>query len=104
MGRIAQAFPDVQAAPPQWAKLPSPSTTCWPVVQAVAGEAVIVFITVNLLGGSELAGVHVPGIPAVAPVEAGPLLLKPGIDMSTLGETVRNCGPVSVELLQPGAG
>jgi hypothetical protein len=66
----------------------------------------MVFIDVNLFGGSELVGVQAPGMPAVAPVEAGPLLLKPGCFMSMGdGGPSRDVMPLSgALLLHPGAG
>jgi hypothetical protein len=50
--------------------------TYWPVVHAVAGDAVTVFglPAINAstdAGAFVFAGVHVPGVPAVAPVDGG---------------------------------
>jgi hypothetical protein len=45
-----------------------PCTYC-PIVHAVAGTAVTPAAPAAFAGGVEPAGVHVPGVPAVAPVD-----------------------------------
>ena len=95
------ALPDVHAAPPQWAKLPSPSTTYWPVVQAVAATRRSCSWS-NLLGDQSSPG----STSLTAGRRAGrrgPVVTEPGIDIST-AVTRSKLRPVSVELLHPGAG
>src|SRR5580765_4396671 len=66
------AGPDAHAVELQWTWLESPSTTYWPDVHAVVGEAVTPVIAARLIGGVDPVGVNVPGVPAVAPVDTGP--------------------------------
>src|SRR5262249_30092122 len=85
----------------QCAYWPSSVTTYWPVVHAVAGEAVTPVIG-NARGGLLPAGVQLPGVPAVAPVAAGPALLNPGGGKSRVCSVgIGEAGPGGL-LLQPG--
>lgn len=70
-------MPAIHVVPFQYMVVPSRSTTRWPVVHAVPGVAVTALgcaaaADAALSGGRELAGANVPGVPAVAPVEATP--------------------------------
>jgi hypothetical protein len=62
------AAPATQAVPDQLVAEASPITTRWPVVHAVVGLATQPGMAARFARGVEPEGVHVPGVPAVAPV------------------------------------